>query len=120
MPTWPLSLPQAPLLAGFQFSPQGNVASFGTEVGPGKARRRSTARVRQLPFNTHMSDAQLDDFIAFFEDDLADGALPFDLTDPVSGGTRSFRFSSPQESPYTSSKIGPDLWLVATQLMMLP
>lgn len=118
MPTWPISLPQAPLLAGFEFSPQGNVASFGTEVGPPKARRRSTARVRLLPFNAHMTDAQLEDFLEFFEDDLADGTLPFDLTDPVSGGTRSFRFDP--KAPYSSSALAPDLWLVATQLMMLP
>lgn len=118
MPTWPISLPQEPLLAGFQFTPQVNVISFGTEVGPGKVRRRSTARVRQLPFNVHVTDAQLDDFVAFFQDDLLDGALAFDLIDPVAGGTRSFRFSP--QSPYSVSPIGPNRWLLATQLMMLP
>lgn len=118
MATWPVSLPQAPLLAGFQFAPQPNVIAFGTEVGPGKTRRRSTARVRTMPFSMHVTDAQLEDFTDFFETDLSDGALAFDLTDPVTGLTGSFQFDP--ASPWSASAIGPDLWLVSAQLRKIP
>ena len=119
MPTWPASLPQKPLLTGFQIAAQSMVIAFGTEVGPGKIRRRTTARVAGLPFSFHVNATKLATFIDFFEDDLEDGALAFDMTDPVVGGTASFRIA-PSDPPYVASVVGNNLWLVSLQLQRLP
>lgn len=120
MPTWPTDLPQYPLVSGFSIQPKQNVISFGTEVGPGKIRRRSTARIVSMPFSMYLNADQLQTFIAFFNDDLEDGALPFTLSDPVTYGLASFRVA-PGDPPYTAAAIdNGQTWLVTMQMQRLP
>lgn len=102
---WPASLPQS-ALRGRSRAPLPNVISFGTEVGPGKVRRRSTARVKAHAFSFLMTGAQVKIFEAFFENDLADGALSFRWNDPVAGTTGTWRFDT--SAPYSETEVGPD------------
>lgn len=118
MPSWPATLPAAPLMNGLGMTPQPNVISFGTEVGPGKVRRRSTARVSALAAGLLLTQDQLEDFLAFFRDDLKDGALSFDWTDHVEGDAASFRFLP--TDPYRVALAGRALWSVTLNLMRLP
>jgi len=118
MPTWPISLPTLPQRDSFRYEPQANVASFGTEVGPGKVRRRSTARLKLATGTFWMTSAQRDTFLDFFEDDLLDGSLPYDWTDPITGLTASWRFDP--QSPYDIAALGPGMWRVSFNLMKLP
>lgn len=118
MPTWPVSLPQRLRLEGAAFAPQPNVISFGTEVGPGKARRRSTARVTVATGAQLHTQAQLETFLEFFRDDLEDGALTFTWVDHVEGGAADYRFSP--SDPYRAAPAGNELWLVTLNLLQVP
>lgn len=101
MTTWPGSLPQC-TLRGVQRSPIVNVIAFGTEVGPGKVRRRSTARVMRVAASALLTRAQVAVFEAFFQDDLEDGALTFAMDDPLDGSTQTWRFDT--QSPYSMAE----------------
>lgn len=118
MPSWPLTVPESPLVDAFGRSPKPNVISFGTEVGPGKVRRRSTARTKVVTARFIFTTAELADFEAFFEDDLEDGALAFDWSDPVDDVTKSFRFEP--GGAYTVSALSIGLWNVSANLQLLP
>lgn len=102
--TWPGTLPQNPR-RDLGWSPKGNVIAFGTEVGKGKRRRRSTydSELWSLPFI--MTDAQLATFKAFFSTDLEGGSLPFDYVYPRTGDT--YRFTFDTEAPYSVAYLSP-------------
>ena len=110
---WPVSLPAYPR-RDLTWSPKPNVISFGTEVGKGKRRRRSTYRSKLWSLSFIMTDAQLADFVAFFEDDLEDGALPFEWVYPRTGDTWEFTFAS--DTPYTVAFFTPTEQLVTLSL----
>lgn len=118
MPAWPLTLPQTPLIAGFQTSPKPNLISFGTEVGPGKVRRRTTARSKLQNIKFVMTTAQLNTFQTFFEDDLGDGALTFTLEDPVTEVVSEYRFD-PQR-PWNATALGADNWEFTASIELMP
>lgn len=110
---WPGTLPANPR-RDLTWQPKPNVIGFGTEVGKGKLRRRSTYRSKlwSLPFI--MTDAQLAIFQAFFETDLADGALPFEYVYPRTGDTWEFTFD--KDSPYSVAYFTPLEHLVTLSL----
>lgn len=118
MPTWPGTLPTALMIAGLQRTPQANVISFGTEVGPGKVRRRSTARTETIVGSIIVTATQYATFQSFFQDDLQDGALAFDWTDPLDDSTCSFRFDP--NKAYSASPIDTDNWSVSLSLIKQP
>ena len=72
-----------------------------------------------MPFNMRLDDTDLATFVAVFEDDLEDGAVAFDLPDPMGGGTGSFRVA-PADPPYTVSEAGNGAWLVSMLIQQLP
>lgn len=109
---WPPSLPVAPLLSGLDFSPAPNIISFGTEVGAGKLRPRSTARLTHMPFVLQLTRAQRDAFVSFHRDDLSAGALRFRAEDPMDSGSATFRFK-PQDPPYTVRMVHANLFEVS-------
>jgi len=94
--TWPATLPQHPRRNGFSRSPRPNIVAFGTEVGKGKRRRRSTARSQLWTLQFIMTADQVEDFEAFFNDDLEDGALEFEWVYPMTGATWRFTFDTDQ------------------------
>jgi hypothetical protein len=98
MADWPDTLPQHPLRDGFSRAPQPNIISFGTEVGEGKRRRRSTARLQSWTLSFMMTAAEVAIFELFYQDDLGDGVLPFDWVYPMTGATWRFWFDVQQ--PY--------------------
>lgn len=110
---WPAALPQCPLRP-MSRTPLPNVISFGTEVGPGKLRRRSAARVKSHALAFLLTGAQRAVFETFFESDLCDGALSFRWLDPVAGTTGTWRFSP--DAPYSLDQQGPDAWLLSAKL----
>lgn len=118
MITWPLALPQCPLRGTPTRQPKSNVIAFGTEIGPGKVRRRSSAGGVSTGATYLMTGAQLGILEAFYGDDLADGSLSFRMSDPISGADADWRFSPGQ--PWQAAEAGPDLWRVALQFERLP
>lgn len=117
MVDWPVTLPQCPQRA-VQQSPQGNLISFGTEVGPGKVRRRSTARTKAMSMVMWMTGAQFATFKTFFENDLSDGAVTFDWKDPTDQSDATFRFEPGQ--PYSATRISGDRFAVTLSLIKQP
>jgi len=118
MPSWPGGLPQRPIYGGFTEVRQRNLAMFAPEVGPPKARRRSTAVGVPTSATFEMTDAQLATFKTFFETTLVDGSLPFTWTHPVDGASYSWMFDV-QEAPQISAQ-NVDLHNVSCKLMRLP
>ncbi|MEQ1901853.1 MAG: hypothetical protein ABL866_14115 [Devosia sp.] len=114
---WPASLPRC-ALRGKQRSPAPNVIAFGTEVGPGKVRRRSTARIRRMTLPFLLTRAEVPIFEAFFEDDLKDGALEFSMNDPVTGDGATWRFAT--DNPYALSERGSGKWDLTANLEKQP
>lgn len=100
-PVWPATLPQKPFANKWTGSPQRNKASFQPEIGPSIDRRRGSSftHVFQAGFD-FTSNAMVATFIAWFEDDLYDGTLPFEWDDPLDGLTYLWKFTS-DDPPYT-------------------
>jgi len=101
MPTWPASLPP-PTVDGFSEQRQRNVAAFQPDVGPPRYRRRSTAAAVTATITLVLDKDALADFDEFFETDLADGTLPFDMNHPRTGEAFSWVFAeAPQQDRLT-------------------
>lgn len=83
MPSWPASLPQNFLAEGFSIRAPDNLIRSNNDVGPAKLRRRSTSAVTEISGTLRMSEAQWSMFQAFYETDLAYGAVSFDWVDPI-------------------------------------
>jgi len=116
MATWPVSLPQSPLIQGNNEQAPNNVIRTPMDVGPPKVRRRATAGVRNYTYQFHMTTTQVATLDTFYNDTLSGGSLEFDWTNPRTNNTEYFRFVTPP----IYQKIGPDLWLVNINLEQLP
>lgn len=81
MPTWPATLQQCPIL-GWNETVESNIVEFDPDAGFPRRRRRSTVRSYRLSVAYKLSKADLAVFWTFFENDIADGALPFDWPNP--------------------------------------
>ncbi len=68
MSTWPTSLP-APNLSGYQLTPNAQTIRTDMEVGAARVRRRSHARLDKIRVSWIFTDAQMDTFRTWFEDD---------------------------------------------------
>lgn len=91
MAAWPATLP-APLLAGYAIQIADNVARTDMEAGPGRARRRSTARNDRVTVSWVFDTAQMDDFRDWFDDaaEAAGGAAWFSASLDVGQGVTTF------------------------------
>ena len=116
MATWPTTLPQSPLQAGFSESLPNNVIRTSMDLGPPKVRRRDTAGVRPMVFKMKMSTAQVATLETFFEDDLSSGVMPFYYTHPRTGATVSIQFIVPPRIRAADGR----WWAVDMNVLILP
>lgn len=114
---WPGGLPTVPERAGYARRPKPAVIAFGTEVGPGKRRRRSTVRQILVECVLSLSLAQRATFETFFRDTVADGSLPFTMVDPVDGSSRTWLFDASE--PYVLTPQGATHWRLTLKLEQL-
>ena len=91
---WPANLPSGLLAAGLTIQPKSNVIRSNMDAGPSKARRRYTARAINYSGKQVFTPSELEIFERFYHNDLADGALRFNFTDPVTLATAEFRFTA--------------------------
>jgi len=124
---WPSTLPQAPLLDGYARGEGKAVLRSDMEAGPAKVRRRFTATASPLQYPLLLRPAQLQILRDFWRDDLAMGALAFELPDPQdSGATLLCRFT--EEPSWTAiAAADPDdgagrakMYRLSLQLEILP
>jgi hypothetical protein len=93
MATWPGSLPQYPLRDSWEETPGWGVIASPPDVGPVLTRRRFTATEQPRTAEFNLDATQKTAFKAFFETDLAGGAVPFDAS--WDGTVRSYRLTGP-------------------------
>lgn len=117
-PAWPAGLPQCPVLNGFSERRQRNVVTFNPEVGPQKARRRSTAATVLTGCTFRMTNAQKLTFDTFYETTLADGSLPFTWAHPVTKVGYTWMFAQ-DESPQRN-RATPNTFTISFNLVRLP
>ena len=116
MPTWPSSLPEAPLLQGFSETPPETVVRTQMEAGPAKIRRRFSAGVRRFTMQFSMTQDQVAAFDDFFQNDCAGGSLAFDFTHPRTKQAHQFRFQTqPRYEPLTNQR-----YTVIVEMEQLP
>jgi hypothetical protein len=116
--TWPSTIPQCPILNGFNERPQPNVASFTPEVGPPKMRRRSTAKGWLTNMTFRFTNAQMVTFLTFYETTLKDGSLPFTMNHPRTTTNYSWMFMPGDEPEIV--RTAPNASTVAFRLVRLP
>lgn len=105
MAVWSASLPQTVLQQGYREQAPQNKLRTQMDAGPPKMRRRYTAGVRQIRAMSNMTTTQIADLKTFHNTTLQGGALAFDWTDPVAGGTVSFRFvTEPSWEPLSGNR----------------
>ena len=115
---WPATLPQCPILNGFQEQPQPNVVQFKPDVGTPKQRRRSTAKGWLTSMTFRMTNAQVLTFYTFYETTLKDGSLPFTLPHPISKVSYEWMFTQGEEPQRT--RTAPNAASVEFRLIRLP
>lgn len=101
MPTWPGTLPIAPLLDNFRETVPDTVLRTEMEQGPAKLRQRTMAAVRTLAVSYLLDKTQVTALETFYLTTLSGGITPFDFAHPRTAATVSCRFVKPPE--YTTT-----------------
>ena len=117
--TWPITLPQSPLVDNYSEG-KGQGRRFSqTDTGPGKVFRKTSSAGRPLKCSFFMTNAQLSIFELFFRDDIDEGSLPFNLPNPRGAGSFLVRFKA-DAVPDWQSPNGGLHWYVKCELEILP
>ena len=94
-PAYPASLPQNPLVEGFNDTRQKAALRSDMDTGAPKRRKRFTAAIRPLKFPTILNGTQRVTFDTFYKTTLGEGSLSFTIPDPVDGNTITVFFVAP-------------------------
>lgn len=117
--TFPASLPQYPLMAGYTENIGVNIIRTPMELGPAKQRRRGS-KPTTMSINYVFTDAQLTTFNTFVLDTIK-GVARFNYTHPRTGAAIEVRLvPSSDGSLFSCSKEGDDVWSVAFEIEVLP
>jgi hypothetical protein len=81
--TWPVNIPQCPILNGLSEQKQTNILTFAPDVGPAKMVRRSTKSFWKTALTFRMTTIQYALFNNFYVNTLEDGTLPFVWPHPI-------------------------------------
>jgi len=92
MATWPVTIPQLPLEAGYAETPPDLVIRSQVDQGPAKVRLRYTSGPRTFKFAVEMTKTELATFDSFFTSDCTYGTTSFTWTHPRTGSSATFRF----------------------------
>ncbi len=91
-PIWPATVSSAPLQGSYGEQFQSNLTKFQPDVGPPSVTRRSILKATRIECVFRMTQVELDDFLDWFHDDLEDGSLAFEWTNPIYGQALRYRF----------------------------
>lgn len=99
---WPDSLPDTLLMDGLSAKRNSGVIRTKMDAGPNKARRRYTASSKTFSGKMLLTESQRLALHYFFHNELADGVLRFNFTDPQTLEVGEFRFTD----DYTENSVG--------------
>lgn len=114
-PSWPGTLPQAPLVDGWQMELSDNRYTFQPRQGRAMLRQKQTQDIDIQDVRFYLTAAQLTTFLTFFRTTLGHGTLSFTFTDVVSGVSYDYQFSG--TNPQITSPDGGNHYVVAAQLI---
>lgn len=115
---WPPSLPQAPLISGYDETLPDTLLRTQMDAGAAKVRRRFTAAVSPMTCVFNMTEAQTEILDAFYNETIQGGALRFDMTHPRTATVREFRIvEPPKPKPHQA---GGDCWVVTIKMEAMP
>lgn len=117
IPTWPLTLPQAPQ-KGFTETVGYNIIRSTTDMGPAKQRKRSRSP-NILDVNFIMTSAQVAILETFVDTDLV-GVRRFLFKHPRTSTMVEVRFVPTGGGLYKSQYLAPGYWTITTQFEILP
>lgn len=110
MTTWPTEILVS--RENYTETPPDRVIRSNMDVGPQKIRRRSSSAVRPVSLRLFLTDAQLEIFDEFYNDN---DSLVFDFTDPRTEAVKRARFASPP-----TYGLNEKMWDVSVKLEYLP
>lgn len=114
--TWPTTVPVYALAGSWTETPEINVAKNELEFGTPEFRRRTAILSYDIKTEIHISSAQWQLLLDFYEDTLLDGVLPFTLTDPRTGASATFTF----KGAMTAKAVAPYYYEVSLDLRRMP
>lgn len=97
MVAWPVTLPEYVLSDGYREDAPDNAIRSDMDVGPAKARRRTTATPVPVACQVRLTAAQRQALLDFFNTDTQSGALSWDWVHPVTRAAAVFRFTAPPQ-----------------------
>lgn len=92
--------------SGYAESPRLNVLFSPAQIGQGKRRRQySGTNLRDITFTKTWHNATYRLFLAWFQNETAEGTIDFTMSDTTSGDTGTFLFDP--VNPYSAVNVGP-------------
>lgn len=123
---WPTGMRAAGAL-NVSGGPQSNVSIFEADTGPPVTRRKSTTVVKKYSINFQaLTRAERDIFVAWFQNTLKDGNLPFKWVDPMRGRVsgdiyyQNCRIVPNNGVGYSETRVTPDKYNLSFDLVLLP
>jgi len=92
--SWPATLPSKVLRAGFKETFPDTSIRTTMDAGPAKVRRRFVAQASQYSVSLFLTNAQVDYLRTFYVTTTESGTLPFNMSNPRTEITESFRFKT--------------------------
>ena len=78
-------------IEGFDIAPRPNIVRAEVEIGEGKERRQYTGKHSAMNGSRVWDRATFNTFETWWEDNIAEGVIPFEMTDPVRQDTGTFK-----------------------------
>lgn len=114
---WPASLPQYPLIVGYQEEPEDMTLKSRMSYGNRKSRNRQSSQRFRITWPTNLTFAQADTLDAFYFSALQNGSTPFQHFRPLTKVQMQFLFLSPPANVTSGSMM---LYRLEFELTPLP
>jgi hypothetical protein len=116
MATWPATLPQSPLINGYNEVPEDARLVSEVDAGSRKIRNRYTAASEFVNENYVLTAAQYATLKSFYKTTLGNGAEEFTKENPITETDLLYRFTA----PFTLDAVQFPFYLVTLPLEILP
>ena len=112
MSTWPATLPQSPLVAGYSEQRTDAKQRSTMSTGPAKVRRRFTAVPTTFEVQHLLTNTELATFETFYVDTLSEGTDSFDVPHPRTGTTVTVHYTDAKALAAELAGFGPQVRVV--------